>query len=413
MTADVAVIGAGFAGLSAARRLLQIDPGMKVVVLDAGRVAEGPAGRNSGFMIDLPHDLSSDSYAAEGTAADTRQIFQNRQAIRFAASAAEEYGFNRDTFDPCGKVNAAATVKGEKLNRDYARHLTLMGEPHDWLDAAALSSLTGSHYYRSGLFTPGTVMLQPAAYIRGLASALQDRHPGALRLFENSPVTRIVASHPGWTLECPAGKVITDRIILANNGHAESFGFFQRRLLHVFTYATMTRAFARQALDGSEQWSIIPADPMGTTVRRIKDGDASRLVIRTRFTYNPSMQVSPQDVADAAQLCRQKYHARFPGLQAIDMEYEWAGHLCLSWNGVPAHGEVETGIFSAICQNGLGTAKGTLAGISAAEMACGVESDITRSLTSMDKPRLLPPAPLTILGVRTTLKWKEWRASKE
>ena len=58
-TADFVVVGAGFAGLSAARRLTQLHPGARIVVLDAGRIAEGAAGRNSGFMIDLPHDLAS------------------------------------------------------------------------------------------------------------------------------------------------------------------------------------------------------------------------------------------------------------------------------------------------------------------------------------------------------------------
>lgn len=68
----------------------------------------------------------------------------------------------------------------------------------------------------------------------------------------------------------------------------------------------MTRAFAHHTLGGNEQWSIISADPAGTTVRRIRDGDASRLVVRTRFTNNPSMKVSQKDVTDAAQLCRKK-----------------------------------------------------------------------------------------------------------
>ncbi|MEL6889887.1 MAG: FAD-dependent oxidoreductase, partial [Pseudomonadota bacterium] len=66
VTADVAVIGAGFAGLSAARRVLQIWPQARVVVLEAWRVADGAAGRNSGFMIDLPHDLASEDYAGAG-----------------------------------------------------------------------------------------------------------------------------------------------------------------------------------------------------------------------------------------------------------------------------------------------------------------------------------------------------------
>ena len=62
LNADYLVIGAGFAGLSAARRLNQLQPDAKIVVLEACEVGEGPAGRNSGFMIDLPHDLSSDDY---------------------------------------------------------------------------------------------------------------------------------------------------------------------------------------------------------------------------------------------------------------------------------------------------------------------------------------------------------------
>ena len=65
-TADVVVVGAGFAGLSAARRLTQIDPSLNVIVLDACRIAESSAGRNSGFMIDLPHELNSDDYAGAG-----------------------------------------------------------------------------------------------------------------------------------------------------------------------------------------------------------------------------------------------------------------------------------------------------------------------------------------------------------
>ena len=59
------MIGAGFAGLSAARRLAQIDPTLTVAVLEAGVVGDGPAGRNSGFIIDLPHEVSSEDYGGD------------------------------------------------------------------------------------------------------------------------------------------------------------------------------------------------------------------------------------------------------------------------------------------------------------------------------------------------------------
>jgi glycine/D-amino acid oxidase-like deaminating enzyme len=115
-TADWLVIGAGFAGLSAARRLTQARPGDRIVVLDARELAQGPAGRNSGFMIDVPHNLSSGDYSSGSAGGTMLEMAQNRLAIGFAKEAAAEYGMPQATFDPCGKINAAASERGVKLN---------------------------------------------------------------------------------------------------------------------------------------------------------------------------------------------------------------------------------------------------------------------------------------------------------
>ena len=142
-------------------------------MVDAREVAQGPAGRNSGFMIDLPHNLASGEYSPGDAAQSRLEIAHNRFAIAFAAAAAAEYGMARSTFDPCGKINAAATARGEKLNADFARSLARMGEPFETLDAAAMREMTGTPYYVGGLHTPGAVMIQPATYIRTFAAALQ------------------------------------------------------------------------------------------------------------------------------------------------------------------------------------------------------------------------------------------------
>lgn len=405
--ADCVIVGAGFAGLSAARRFTQLRPGARVVVLEAGRIAEGAAGRNSGFMIDLPHELTSADYAGAGD--DAAQIALNRAAIGFARDAVAEYGITPDFFDEAGKVNGAATPASDAHNRSYAAHLSALGEPHEMLDAPVMCALTGSNHYLSGLYTPGTVMLQPAGYIRGLAGGLS----GQVDIHENSPVISLKRIGGVWRVQVPKGQVTAPQVILAANGHLESFGFARGRLMHVFLYASMTPELP-QDIAGAPRWGVTPSDPMGTTVRRIDKGQGgNRIITRTCATLRSNMRVSPRDVARATRMQRAKFDARFPHLAGLAPEYEWAGHLCLSQNGVAVTGELEDGLFSACVQNGLGTARGTLTGIAAAEMACGQPSDITRHFAAEPEPRKLPPQPFRDLGANAVIRWKEHRARAE
>lgn len=411
VTADWLIIGAGFAGLSAARRLAQLRPGERIVVIDARELAQGPAGRNSGFMIDVPHDLSSGEYAS-GDAAGTRlEMAQNRLAIGFATAAAADYGMPRETFDPCGKINAAATERGERLNRSFAASLAAIGEPLRLIDAAEMREITGSDYFRGGLYTPGAVLIEPADYIRAFAAGLGAR----IALYENSPVVQLArqggAAGGSWTAATPKGRVTAPRAILAVNGLVQAFGHFERRLMHVFTYASMTAPFSGKA--GRDRWALLPADPMGATVRKVTHGEESRIVIRTRFTYDPSAEVSEARVAATAARQRRSFDARFPDLAGLGFEHSWAGRLCLSLNHVPAFGEVADGLFSACCCNGLGTVKSTLAGMMAADLATGTRSADLDRYQDQPPPRRLPPEPIATLGARAVIRWQTLRAGRE
>eukprot|EP00494_Astrolonche_serrata_P005814 UN05831 len=112
-------------------------------------------------MIDLPHALTSSSYAGDGSR-DRRLIRMNRAAIDFAASAAQQFEFPAEAVEMSGKVNAAACSIGTRHNRDYAIHLDRLGEDYEWLNAKAMQNLCGSDYYQGGLRTPGTAVLQPS-----------------------------------------------------------------------------------------------------------------------------------------------------------------------------------------------------------------------------------------------------------
>ncbi|MEM9010616.1 MAG: FAD-binding oxidoreductase [Pseudomonadota bacterium] len=411
-TADVLVIGAGIAGLAAARRLRQLDDGLRIALLDAVRVGEGPAGRNSGCMIDLPHDLSSSNYGG-ALDKDRAQIAANRAAIDFASSAAEEFGLPEEALRRVGKVNGAATAKGARHNADYARHLTALGEAHETLDAAAMQALTGTDYYREGLFTPGAAILQPAIYVRGLADGLRG---AGVALHEGSPVTALVRDGATLTAQTPGGSVAAPRVILAVNGHAESFGFFAGRLAHVCTYASMTRALTAEEcarLGGAPDWALTPADPLGTTVRRVAGIGGHRIVVRNRFTFDPSLEVDEARLDRMAATHRRSFEARFPMLREVAMEHVWAGRLCLSRNDAPAFGEIDAGLFAACCQNGLGLARGTHAGMAAAELALDQSGDAARRELSQAPPRPLPPKPIAWAGATARIRWGELSAGRE
>ena len=408
-SADVAIVGAGFAGLAAARRLTQLQPDSDIVVLDAGRIAEGASGRNSGFMIDLPHELTSDDYAGAG---DERSLITlNRQAIAFMRGAVEEYGIDPNYFDPAGKVNGAASAAAHARNESYSRHLAELGEASERLDARQMEELTGSPHYVSGLYTPGTATLQPAGLVRGVAAGLNQR---GVSIYENSPVTGFTREGSGWSVATPGGRVQAERIILTANGHLESFGVERGRLMQLFLYATMTPeldADTLARLGGQSRWGITPSDPMGTTMRRIDTGQGgNRIITRTCATLRPDMEASRTDLARASKVMQRKFDQRFPQLAGLKMEYAWAGHLCLSLNGVAVMREIDAGVYSGCVQNGLGTARGTLTGIGAAELACGHSSDITRHFGAEARPQWLPPQPFLQLGTNAALRWKEWRA---
>ena len=401
MVADWAIVGAGFTGLSAAHRIATRNPGDTVVVLDAQPLGWGAAGRNSGFMIDLPHNLQSSDYSGDH---DLREIRQNRFAIDYAKSLVNEFGLGGFT-SGVGRINAATDAAGTRALAAYARHLDALGEPYTRLDAEALKEITGIGYYRDGVHMPGCLLIQPAGYIRGVAAGLADR----VHLFENSPVTEIRTGSSNQ-VRTPAGSVEAKNVILTVNGHLESFGFSRGRLMHLFLYGSMTReltAAELQQLGGRREWGITPAHAMGSTLRRIRE---NRIVVRNHITYNPALEHDDGQMQRARDRHLESFARRFPMLSDVQMEYQWSGALCLSLNSVPVFGEIEKGIYAACCQNGLGATKGTLHGVLLADHAMGDNHDMVREILELEDPRRLYPEPFMGLGARTRLWWGQRQA---
>ncbi len=404
--ADVVIVGAGFAGLTAARRLRQQAPDCRIVVLEAQRIAWGTSGRNSGFMIDLPHHLRGSDYRGSHDR-DRREIAMNRHAMDYARSMVGEFGL-QGSISHAGRISAAASPGGMKMLEDYVKHLAGLGEDCTVLDTEQVREITGTGYYLGGIHLPGCLVIQPAAYVRGIASALS----ASVDIYEESPVVRIQC---GRTVQAvtPGGTVHAGKLILAVNGHLESFGLYRRRLMHVVLFASMTRALLQKelgALGGEEEWGITPAHPLGSTVRKLKPG---RIVMRNHIAYSSSPVPGGSELARAARQHDRAFHDRFPMLGSVTMEHRWSGMLCLSGNDMPVFGEVAEGVYAACCQNGLGVARGTLAGLLIADHVLGLANDMTESFLNADAPRRLFPEPFMSIGASARLWWGQMRAGRE
>jgi glycine/D-amino acid oxidase-like deaminating enzyme len=137
-------------------------------------------------------------------------------------------------------------------------------------------------------------------------------------------------------------------------------------------------------------------------------------VIRNRCTYEPALALPADRLRPIARDHLRTFGARFPMLRQVEMEYCWSGRLCLSRNEAWALGELQPGLISACCQNGLGTTRGTVAGIIAAEMASTrCEHSLVPDFEQQPLPSRLFPEPFMTLGARSVIRFKEWRAGRE
>jgi glycine/D-amino acid oxidase-like deaminating enzyme len=404
---DWVVVGGGITGLCAARRLAELAPDASIALVEADRIGRTTAGRNSGFFVDLPHDISSESYS-RSVEADKADVRFQRHGIDYVRSIVRRYNIDCDWRDD-GKFHAAVNKKGHTALAHFADGLSRIHEPFEWLDEVAIANVTGTRFYRGALYTPGCSTVQPAALMRGLAATL----PANVKVFEMSAVKEIDDRGDAKVLTFARGKLTTRRVILCTNAYAATFGGHPNGLLPVYTFASLTRVMHPDEIDklgGTRSWALIPADPMGTTVRRLA---SDRICVRNHFAFRPGLELSQADLAKAKSLHQRSFDRRFPMLENLELEYTWGGPLCLSANNGALFGKRSDGVFEAIGCNGLGLSRGSASGKLIAEYALGQSNDLVRQLLNQPHPRSLPARPIADVAVSAAIWVKEFAAGAE
>lgn len=174
--ADLVVIGAGFAGLGAARRLAEIDPRLNVVLLEADLCGENASVRSSGFAIDLPHNVGS---SMEELAKGRAYMRLARGGIAALQDSVMRQGIRCDgSLD--GKYHTASSDRGRAgVLVPTTQEPDRLEAPYRWLDRAECEARLDTAHFAAAVHTPGSVLLNPAALVRGLADTL----PASVRLF--------------------------------------------------------------------------------------------------------------------------------------------------------------------------------------------------------------------------------------
>lgn len=398
ISAKYAIVGAGFTGLAAARRLSELEPDAEIVILEATTVGEGSSARNSGFLT--PADIAGSA----DPGAVNLNILRNRyvtEGFDWLLALILQYGINCDLHQT-GRIKAAATASGEAAVHDLLAIVQALHIPHTLLDAGQLRERIGTGYYRLGLFTEVGHLVQPAALIRGLADAL----PPNVRLYEQSPVLALRKADK-WHLETGDARVTADTVIMATNSSIKSFGYLRDRLVTIYTYAAITQPLrpAESARLGSmSSWGLLPAHRLGTTLRRV---GTDRLMVRSLYAYErgvASAYVRSELLA--------RFRRRYPELAHVDFDHTWGGTTALTMNGSPFWGKLDDRLYASAGCNGSGIVKGTVLGKQLAEHILGhdVESSL---LAAYGAANWIAPEPFRALGFKVISAVERRRAGLE
>src|SRR5262245_58632468 len=392
-TCECLVIGGGWMGLHAARRYAELRPDATVMLVDAGRIGNNASGRCMGFAIDLAHNPRKRDFV-EDVKGNREELAANLEGNAYLRSAVE-LGVDCD-WDPQGKYHSAATDHGVADLVAFSQALDRMGQRYRWVEREEMQALTGSQHYIKALHHPGTILLQPAKYLKNATRLL----PKNVTVHENTPVIAARYGARGHVYETPAGIILAAKAIICAAGHLTRFGFFPNSAIPVYTFASMTRPLtaAELASVGNQQaYGLIPANSFGTTVRRTPD---NRLFLRNVYAYADGFKTTLEDVMRARKQQQLSFDRRWPALSSMGFESSWGGLLTLAQNGGMVFGQLGDNIYGAAFCNGTGVSRGTAFGKAVAEVAVGLSSPVIEILKRRTAPARAYPRLVTSWGVR-------------
>ena len=323
---DLVIVGAGFTGLWAALLALDEDPGRSVVVLDAGRVADGASGRNGGFVdASLTHGLANGERHFPD--ALPRLVELGRDNLRDLAATLDTEGIAADWW-PTGELDVAvAPHLVADLADDAALHRR-HGADVEVLDADATRAEIDSPTFCGALLRHDDVgLIDPARLAWGLADAVRRR--GGL-VAERSAVTRVERDGAGVRVHTATGRVRAGRALVATNAYGSPLRAVRRRVVPVYDHVVMTEPLS------AEQWAAVGWSNRRGLADTTNQFHYSRPTADGRIlwggydaVYHFASRVDPRLEQRSAthELLAAQLLATFPQLEGIRFSHRWGGPI--------------------------------------------------------------------------------------
>lgn len=356
--ADVAIVGGGFTGISAALHLA--EAGASVALLDTETPGWGASGRNGGFCC-LGGAKIDDGGLRRTYGDDDARAYRLAEtaAVTLARDLISRLSIQADTHSKGETRLAHRASDMDRLRREAESLECDSGADVDLIEKPDLAERGMNGPFHGALTTPFGFGLNPRKYLFGLAAAAQDR--GA-RLFQQSRVLRIERRSDGFTLDTATGSLRANVVVVATNGYSSDDvpEWFAGRYLPSQSNVLVTRPLTDDEI-AAQGWS---SDQMAYDTRNLLH--YFRLMPDRRFLFGMRGGLLSSSSAERRSRLRTRrdFERMFPAWRDVPSPHQWSGMVCLSRNRTPFVGPVPDvpGLFAGLAYHGNGVAMGSYAG---------------------------------------------------
>ena len=355
--ADVAIIGAGYTGLSTALHAAQ--KGLDVVVIDAHRAGFGASGRNGG---QVGTGWNKDQEWLEAKLGQTKaralwDLTAEAKALTrdLVATHAPEAGYKP------GVLHGEWTKAGADKSREYGDWLhNNYGYETEYLDRDAIQAVCRTEKYNGGLLDWDAGHLHPLRYVLGLARAAE---AAGVAIFEKTEAIALSDSE----IVTNKGTLRADHIVVAGNGYLPDLTpQISSRVMPINSFIAATEPLGDRAAQVLTKDIAVADDKFVVNYFRLSDD--KRLLFGGRENYGLGF---PQDI-DTQQ--RARMEAMFPQLKGVKIDYSWGGTLGITMTRLPMVRRIGKTTLAAGGFSGHGVAITTLVGKIMAEAIAGQAS---------------------------------------